>query len=44
MHRRKFVLTAAAGFAWPRLLLAQAKVWRIGYLSMTSPDADRVIE
>jgi putative ABC transport system substrate-binding protein len=43
MHRRKFVLIGAAGFAWPRLVSAQAtsKVWRIGYLSMASPDADR---
>src|SRR5688572_21396685 len=41
MDRRKFVFVAAAGCAWPRLVLPQAKVWRIGYLSMASPDADR---
>ena len=41
MDRRKFAFVAAAGLAWPRLVLAQAKVWRVGYLSMASPDADR---
>jgi ABC-type uncharacterized transport system substrate-binding protein len=40
MNRRDFVL-AAACCTWPRLVLAQAKVHRVGYLSMASPDADR---
>ena len=41
MDRRKFAFVVAAGCVWPRLLLAQARVWRVGYLSMASPDADR---
>lgn len=41
MDRRKFAFVAAATCLWPRLALAQAKVHRVGYLSMASPDADR---
>ena len=41
MNRRNFVLAAAVGCAWPRLMLGQTKVHRVGYLSMASPDADR---
>jgi ABC-type uncharacterized transport system substrate-binding protein len=41
MDRRKFAFVAAATCVWPRLAWAQAKVHRIGYLSMASPDADR---
>jgi putative ABC transport system substrate-binding protein len=44
MHRRRFVRAAAlATLAWPGFGAAQsaAKVWRVGYLSMASPDADR---
>jgi len=41
MDRRKFAFVVAACCAWPPLVLAQTKVWRVGYLSMASPDADR---
>jgi putative ABC transport system substrate-binding protein len=44
MDRRRFVRAATlAAFPWPRFGSAQsaAKVWRVGYLSMASPDADR---
>ncbi len=43
MDRRAFVLAALAGVASPRAALAQGakKVWRVGYLSMASPEADR---
>jgi putative tryptophan/tyrosine transport system substrate-binding protein len=41
MHRRTFVIGGLAGVAWPGIALAQTKLWRVGYLSMASPDADR---
>jgi putative ABC transport system substrate-binding protein len=43
MERRTFALVMLAALASPRRALAQAakKVWRIGYLSMASPEADR---
>jgi putative ABC transport system substrate-binding protein len=43
MDRREFMLTALAPLAAPQLVFAQSakKVWRVGYLSMSSPDGDR---
>ncbi|MGH8631931.1 MAG: ABC transporter substrate binding protein [Burkholderiales bacterium] len=43
MERRRFALVTLAALASPRVVLAQSakKVWRVGYLSMSSPDADR---
>jgi putative ABC transport system substrate-binding protein len=43
MKRRTFALVMLAALASPRFIRAQAakKVWRVGYLSMASPDADR---
>jgi putative ABC transport system substrate-binding protein len=43
MQRRRFVLVTAAGLLAPRTALSQPakKVWRVGYLSMASPEADR---
>jgi putative ABC transport system substrate-binding protein len=40
--RRKFALLALATLATPQIVLAQTKkVWRVGYLSMATPEADR---
>jgi putative ABC transport system substrate-binding protein len=42
MKRRRFAMVALAAIALPRHVLAQsAKVWRVGYLSMSSPNGDR---
>src|SRR5712692_6693079 len=43
MDRRAFVLAALAGAASPRTAFAQAmkKVWRVGYLSVATVEADR---
>jgi putative ABC transport system substrate-binding protein len=43
MKRRRFVVATPAALVWPGIVLAQPakRVWRIGYLSMASPDADR---
>ncbi len=43
MKRRNFTWAALAACFSPRVAVAQAarKVWRVGYLSMASPDADR---
>jgi ABC-type uncharacterized transport system substrate-binding protein len=43
MDRREFALATLAVLTSPRVVLAQStkKVWRVGYLSMASPDADR---
>jgi putative ABC transport system substrate-binding protein len=43
MQRRRFVLVTAVGLAAPHAALSQpaTKVWRIGYLSMASPERDR---
>ena len=43
IRRRAFILAALAGTAAPRAVLAQGakKVWRVGYLSMASPERDR---
>jgi putative ABC transport system substrate-binding protein len=42
MKRRLFALLSLAALASPHALFAQRKkVWRVGYLSAASPDADR---
>src|SRR5688500_7481706 len=43
MDRRDFTLGAITALALPRIALGQAakKVWRVGYLSMSSPNGDR---
>ena len=43
MKRRQFVLVTLASLAAPRAALAQSgrKIWRVGYLSLASPEADR---
>jgi putative ABC transport system substrate-binding protein len=43
MNRREFAAVLVGALASPHLVLAQSakKVWRVGYLSMVSPDADR---
>jgi putative tryptophan/tyrosine transport system substrate-binding protein len=42
MKRRRFAMVALAAIALPRHVLAQStKVWRVGYLSMSSPTGDR---
>ena len=43
MDRRRFVLVTLAALVAPRLVLAQTakKIWRVGYLSMASPESDR---
>jgi putative ABC transport system substrate-binding protein len=43
MNRRGFALLSLAALSSPRFVVAQPpkKVWRIGYLSMASPEADR---
>lgn len=43
MERRTLVIGGFAGLSWPAIALAQPakKVWRVGYLSMAAPQADR---